>query len=151
MRSMGLRDDIQRAMEEALKGRQAEVLGTLRVLWSSIRTEEIDARKEFGDAEIIAIVGRHMKQLKDALADFAKGGRTDLVEKTEREIRLFESYVPKQLSDEEIRAVLSRIITASGASGAKDIGKVMGVSMKEMKGVADGNRVRQMLTELLRD
>ena len=146
---MGLRDEIQRGREEALKGRQAEVLGILRVLWSSIRTEEIDARKELNDEEIIGIISRHVKQLQDALIDFTKGGRADLVEKTQREIQLLQSYLPQQLTDEEITNILSRLITANGPAGPKDVGKMMGLAMKEVKGVADGNRVRRILMELL--
>lgn len=146
---MGLRDELQRAQQEALRGKQAEVLATLRVLWSSIRTEEINQRKELSDEEIVAVIARQVKQSHDALSDFTKGGRADLVAKTEQEIALLQSYLPKQMTDEEIRAVVSRVIASSGAVGAKDVGRVMGLAMKEMKGTADGNRVRGIVTELL--
>ncbi|MFA5937392.1 MAG: GatB/YqeY domain-containing protein [Candidatus Paceibacterota bacterium] len=144
---MGLRDDIQRAQTDALKMKESEKLSTLRMLWSAIRTEEINQRKELEDSDIVAVVSRQIKQLQDSLHDFRTANRTDLADKADKEIALLQTYLPKQLSDEELAAVVDRIVTDAKANGVADAGRVMGMVMKEVKGVADGNRVREMVAK----
>lgn len=132
-----------------MKKKDAASLGTLRLLWSAIRTEEINEKKTLDDDGVLAIVSRQIKQLLDAMKDFETGGRADLVERAKAELALLGAYMPAQMSDEELAATVRRVIADAVASGAKDIGRVMGAVMKEVKGKADGNRVRQKALELL--
>lgn len=146
---MPLRDDIRMAQTVAQKARDAFKTDALRNVWSAIRNEEIDVRHDLSDDETVALVGRLVKQLRDALLDFRAGGREDLVEKNEREISLLETFLPPQLSDEELRVAVEKAIGAVGANSPDDVGKVMGSTMKEVKGKADGNRVRAVAMMLL--
>ncbi len=146
---MALRDDIQSAQTSAMKARQTETLSTLRMLWSAIRNEEINLRQELTDEEVVGVVSRQIKQLRDSATDFAAGGRIDLAEKASAEIKLLETYLPVQMSDEELDSVTKKIINDLSATGVGDVGKVMGNVMKQVKGKADGNRVRNIVTRLL--
>lgn len=142
---MTLRDDIQRAVREAMKAKDQASLETMRMLWAAIRNEEISQRVVLSPDAIVAVISRQVKQLQDSLKDFTAGGRIDLVDKTNAEIALLATYLPEQLSDERLRAAVDLVIAATGAAGAGDLGKVMGAVMKEVKGTADGNRVRAMV------
>ncbi|MBP9695025.1 MAG: GatB/YqeY domain-containing protein [Candidatus Magasanikbacteria bacterium] len=146
---MALRDDIQSAQTSAMKARQTETLSTLRMLWSAIRNEEINLRQELTDEEVVGVVSRQIKQLRDSATDFAAGGRIDLAEKANAEIKLLETYLPVQMSDDELDSVTKKIINDLSATGVGDVGKVMGNVMKQVKGKADGNRVRNIVTRLL--
>lgn len=146
---MPLRDDIHVAQINAIKERNADKTSVLRILWSAIRNEEIDKRRDLSDDEVIAVVSRQVKQLEDANTDFEKGGRTDLVDKNKQEIEILRSYLPAQLSDDELRTIIKTIMAAQGPIDPAQSGKLIGVVMKEVKGKADGNRVRTMMTALL--
>ena len=146
---MPLRDQIQKAQQEALRAKDSARLTTLRLLWSAIRTEEINERKELGDIEIVAVVSRQVKQLEDALRDFTAANRQDLIDKGKQEIELLKTYLPTQLTDEELTQYIKQAITAVNAATVKDIGRVMGVVMKQVQGKADGNRVRAIANQLL--
>lgn len=142
---MTLRDDIQRAVREAMKAKDHASLETLRMLWAAVRNEEIRDRAVLSDDDIVAVISRQVKQLQDSLKDFTAGARPDLVDKTNAEIALLAAYLPEQLSDEGLLAVVDRVMNALAPAGAGDLGKVMGAVMKEVKGTADGNRVRAMV------
>ncbi len=146
---MPLRDDIHVAQINAIKERNADKTSVLRILWSAIRNEEIDKRRDLSDDEVIAVVSRQVKQLEDANTDFEKGGRTDLVDKNKQEIEILRSYLPAQLSDDELRTIIKTIMATQGPIDPAQSGKLIGVVMKEVKGKADGNRVRTMMTTLL--
>ena len=148
---MGLRETIQKAQADALKNKQADVLSTLRLLWSAIRTEEINERKELDDTGIQGVVARQVKQLRDARNDFEKGSRADLVQKTDQEIELLSHYLPKQLSDAELKDIVVRIVAQAKSEGVQDVPTIMGRVMKEVKGIADGARVRIVVTQLVAD
>ncbi len=150
LNTMPLRDDIQRAQATALKERQADRLSTLRMLWSAIRNEEINQRVELDDTGVQGIVARQVKQLADALKDFEAGHRDDLADKARAEIALLQTYLPTQLSDQELQTIVEQVVKDSGGVQADQVGKVMGMIMKEVKGRADGNRVRAMVTALVR-
>ena len=147
--NMPLREQIQSAQKEALKDRDAERLSTLRMLWSAIRTEEINQQRELAEAEIVAVVSRQIKQAQDALQDFERGARQDLIQKAQLEIDLLRGYLPAQLSDEALLAVVDKILGSASFTGAPDIGRVMGLVMKEVKGQADGSRVRALVAKKL--
>ncbi|MEK7623709.1 MAG: GatB/YqeY domain-containing protein [Patescibacteria group bacterium] len=146
---MPLRDAIKQAQEQALKARDTGKVSTLRLLWSNVRTEEINQRKELDDGGVVAVVARMIKQLKDSIVDFTTGGRDDLKTKAEAEVRLLEEYLPKQLSDEELEGIVKKIALEIGLSGQSQAGQVMGTVMKIVKGQAEGNRVREMVNKIL--
>ena len=148
IRSMPLRDAIKQAQEQALKARDTGKVSTLRLLWSNVRTEEINQRKELDDGGVVAVVARMIKQLKDSIVDFTTGGRDDLKTKAEAEVRLLEEYLPKQLSDEELEGIVKKIALEIGLSGQSQAGQVMGTVMKIVKGQAEGNRVREMVNKI---
>lgn len=147
---MPLRVNILDAQKDAMKEKAEARLATLRMLWSTIRNQEIDkGHKELTDEEIQKIVATQIKQLKDAISDFTKGGRADLVAKAEAEIKILQAYLPEQMSDEELKALAEKVIKDSGLSGLDSAGKIMGLVMKEVKGRADGNRVKEVVNKIL--
>lgn len=145
---MALRSEIQESQYEAMKQGDADRLSVLRLLVSAIKNEEKESKKELSDEEVQAIVQRQAKQLKDAIKDFESGGRSDLVEKTQKEIDIMSEYLPEQMSEDELTKVVEKTI-ADLSAGAQDIGRVMGAVMKEVKGKADGNMVRGIVTKKL--
>ena len=147
---MSLRSDLVDAQKEALKQKNEATLGTLRMLWSAIRNAEIDnGHKEFSDEEVQKVVSTQIKQLKDACLEFEKGGRSDLIEKANQEIKVLQSYLPEQLSDEELEKTIKKIIDESNLKDLQAVGRLTGLVMKEVKGRADGNRVKDFITKLL--
>ena len=145
---MTLRSEIQEKQYDAMKKGDAERLSVMRLLNSAIKNEEIELKRELNDEEAQAVVGRQVKQLKDALKDFEAGGRKDLIEKTQKEIEILEEYLPEQMSDEKLEEIVGKIIEQMSA-GPQDVGKVMGAVMKEVKGQADGNKVREIVSKKL--
>ncbi|HLD31313.1 MAG TPA: GatB/YqeY domain-containing protein [Patescibacteria group bacterium] len=144
---MSLRADIQQAQTSALREGAEEKLGMLRVLWSAIRNQEIEKKAELTDEEVVDVVKRQVKQLKDALVDFQRGSRQDLVEKTNHELEILSQYTPQQMSLEEIGKVVDQVL--AGEIENKDVGKVMGKVMSLVKGRADGNQVRDVVSQRL--
>lgn len=147
---MTLRSDIQEKQYDAMKQKDADRLSVLRLLMTAIKNEEIELKRELNDLEVEAIVGRQVKQLKDAIKDFESGGRHDLVQKNEKEIEILKEYLPEQLSDEELSKLVDKTIEQLSA-GPGDIGKVMGKVMAEAKGKADGNKVRELVSRELKE
>jgi uncharacterized protein YqeY len=146
---MSLKQKITDAQIIAMKSKETETLSTLRMLLSAIKNVEIEKRKELDDNEIIEVVARQVKQLKDALKDFEAGGREDLVQKTNKEIDLLEKYLPEKISDNELSEIIKSVIAETGASSPADLGKVIGAVMKKVKGRVDGNVVREKILEVL--
>ncbi|MGB9856861.1 MAG: GatB/YqeY domain-containing protein [Dictyoglomaceae bacterium] len=129
---------------------RAEVLSLLR---SAIKYKEIDLRekgKELNDEEIIDVINKEIKKRKEAIDLYKQGNRLDLAEKEERELKILEEYLPEQLSEEELRNVLKRIIKEVDAKSIKDLGKVMKSAMTELRGKADGALIRKIAEELLK-
>lgn len=147
---MTLREDILSAQKVALKTGNHEELSVLRFLWSAVRNEEIDKKKDLSDAEIQQIVARQIKQLKDALQDFTASNRQDLMAKNKMEINLLEKYLPVQLSDDEIKKIIEEVFIQFGTVTPQDSGKIIGAVMKVVAGRADGGRVREMVMGRLR-
>ena len=144
---MSLRQDIFSARDTAMKAKDAASLSTLRVLCSEIKNVEIDKGHELEDPEVLQVIARQVKQLKDAIKDFSSGGREDLVAQNQQEIELLISYLPSQLPDEDIQKIIDNVIANSDS--ASNMGKVMGDVMKEVAGRADGSRVRELLQKSL--
>lgn len=144
---MSLRDHIKDAQVAAMKSKDQMRLAPLRMLWSAVRNADIDAGEPLPDEAIVPIVAKQVKQLKDAMVEYEKGGRSDLKEAAMAELSVLEEFLPKQLSDDELKAKIQTVLQTMGET--KDVGKVMGMVMKEVKGEADGARVRAMVTTLL--
>lgn len=147
---MLLREKILLDQKEAMKERAEVRLETLRMLWSAIRNAEIDkGHKELTDLEVQKVAATQMKQLKDANLDFSKGGRQDLVEKTNAEIEILQTYLPEQLSDDVLMTLVKKVLSEQGIVGASMTGKAIGLVMKEVGGRAEGDRVRTAVAQVL--
>lgn len=140
---MTLTEHIAADTAAAMKRKEASVVDTLRMLRAAIKNAEIEKHEALTDEEVIAVLGTMLKQLRDARAQFVSGQREDLVTKTDAEIAVLSGYVPAQLTDEEIDAVITESIAAVGAQGMKDFGKVMGMVSQKTKGRAEGSRVSE--------
>lgn len=146
---MGLKEDIAAESKAALKGGDKVKLATLRMLLSEIRNAEIAKRAELTGEEIDAVVAREARRRREAIEEFARGGRQDLVDREEYELAVIKEYMPEQLSEEEIRSIAASAIEQTGASSPGDLGRVMGKLMPQVKGKADGKLVNRIVRELL--
>lgn len=146
---MVLREQILEAQKKAMKEKDAERLSILRVLWAAIKNEEIERRQELSDEQFQDVVARQVKQLKDALVDFEKGGRADLVEQMNKEIAVLAVYLPEQMSDTDLEQLIKNILTENNIVDAKDSGKAMSLVMPAVKGKADGTKVRNIVNQIL--
>lgn len=147
---MTLKEQLAEDMKAAMKAHEKEKLATIRMIRSAVRQAEIDGgHTELDDEGVVAILAKELKQRKDSVEEFQKGGRQDLVEKTQAEIDVLMKYMPEQLGEEEIRALVKEAIEKTGASTPKDMGKVMGALMPKVKGRADGKLVNSLVKKLL--
>lgn len=137
-------------MKTAMKARDKEKLTVIRMLKSSIQNEQIKLGKELNDEEELTVLSREMKQRKDSLTEFEKANREDLVEKVKAEIAIVEKYMPEQLTQEELTAIITDAIQQTGATSMKEFGKIMGVVMPKVKGKADGSQVNMIAKQLLK-
>ncbi|MGX7418790.1 GatB/YqeY domain-containing protein [Carnobacterium gallinarum] len=146
---MSLLTTLNEDMKTAMRAKDKETLSVVRMLKASLQNEQIKIGSELNEDQELTILAREMKQRRDSLAEFKKADRDDLVEKTQVEIDIVEKYMPKQLSEDEIKEIVSNAITQVEASSMKDFGKVMSAVMPETKGKADGNEVNRIVKELL--
>ncbi|MEL6616506.1 MAG: GatB/YqeY domain-containing protein [Bacteroidota bacterium] len=144
-----LKETLARNLKDAMRARETVRLGAIRMLQSAITAEEKKTGQPLADDALVAIVQRQAKQRRDSIAQFENGGREDLAERERAELTWIEMYLPEQASDEDIHRIVQEIVTSTGASTMKDMGRVMGTAMQQLKGVADGNRVRQVVQQLL--
>jgi len=147
--SSELRTKISADQLQAMKDKDEGRLSILRMLSAALKNAEIDKQQPLDDGEIQAVLLRQVKQLQDSLVDFKKGGREDLVLQVEKEIACLQVYLPKQLSKEEIEILVKQILERENLLSAPDVGKTMGLIMKELKGKADGNVVREVVNQIL--
>lgn len=122
---------------------------TITMIRAAVLQVEKDNHTELGDAEIVDVCAKQLKQRRDSLADFKKAGRQDLIDQTEREIEVIEDYLPRQLTRDEITAIVKETIAETGATSMKDMGPLMKALMPKMKGTADGKTVSQIVKEQL--
>jgi uncharacterized protein YqeY len=146
---MDLKETLNSDLKTALKAGEKLRLSTIRMLLSEIRNAEIAKRGELTDEELLAVAAREARRRKEAIEEFTKGGRQDLVDKETYELSVLEAYLPEQMSDEEVRRVVSETIAEVGATSPGDLGKVMGKLMPKVKGKADGKKVNQFVREML--
>jgi uncharacterized protein YqeY len=149
---MTLKKQINADMIEAMKAKDVQTRDTLRSLDSAIKNEEIaQGKREEGldDASVIAIIKRSIKQRKDSIAQFEKGGRAELAQQEKTELEILQKYLPKQMTQDEVRVIVKEIISQTGATSKADMGKVMGPIMGRVGDQSDGNTVRKIVDELL--
>ena len=146
---MSIKDRLREDMKTAMKEKNEVALSTIRMLISAIKNREIELIKEADEAEVMAVLTKAVKQRNDSATQYRAGARPELAEKEEAEIKVIERYLPKGLSEEEITILVKDAIAKSGAASMKDIGKVMGVLMPQVKGKADGGQVNAIVKKLL--
>ena len=148
---MSLIEQIQTAQLKARKEKNQDTLVTLQTILSQVKNEQIHLMKKesLSDEEVLSVLRRFIKQLKDALGDFEKAGREDLIENARREIALVNEYLPQQLNESEIEVFVSDAITETNATSQKDFGRVMGVVVKKVAGRADGALVQAIVKRKL--
>jgi uncharacterized protein YqeY len=147
---MTLEERMDADLKEALKAKDAIRVSTLRMVKAAMKNLAIEKRAEkLEDMDAIGIISRQIKQHRDSIEQFAKGNRQDLVDKEKAELAILESYLPKQLPAEELKAIVRSAIESTGAKGRADMGKVMKAAMEEAKGAADGKMLSQMVSEEL--
>lgn len=147
-----LKDVIQEDLKQAMLAKAEEKLSTIRMLKSAIQYFEI---KEGGagysatDEDVIEVVDREIKKRRESIEMFEKGNRQELADKEKRELEILQAYLPEQLSEEEIRNLVTEVISATGASTMQDMGRVMGLLTAKTKGKADGSLVSSIVREKL--
>ncbi|SAK55021.1 GatB/Yqey family protein [Caballeronia calidae] len=134
---MSLKDQINDDMKTAMRAKETERLGTIRLLLAAIKQREVDDRVTLDDAGITAVIDKMIKQRKDSISQFEAAGRTDLADKEKAELAVLSAYMPEQLSADAIAAEVQAAIAATGAAGPQDMGKVMGVLKPKLAGKAD--------------
>jgi len=134
---MSLKDQINEDMKSAMRAKDSERLGTIRLLLSAMKQKEVDERITLDDAAVIAIVDKLIKQRKDSVAAYAQAQREDLADIERKEIVVLEAYLPQRMSAEEITAAVQALVAELGASGPGDMGKVMGAVKTRLAGKAD--------------
>ena len=132
-----LKDRITEDMKAAMRGGDKERLGTIRMLQAAIKQREVDERITLDDAQVLAVIEKMVKQRKESIVQFEQGGRADLAEKEKSEIAQLQAYLPAQLSEAEVDALIREAIATTGAASIKDMGKVMGAVKAKAAGRAD--------------
>ena len=134
---MSLRETINEDMKAAMKARETEKLGAIRLLQAALKQKEVDERIVLTDSDVLAIIDKMLKQRRDSIEQYAAGKRPDLVEKEQFEIDVLQAYMPAQLTDVEVLKILDGVIAETGAQGVKDMGKVMNTIRPLVAGRAD--------------
>ncbi len=146
---MSLKDIVIQDQIQAMKNRETAKLSILRMLSAAIKNEEIAQGGELSEEIVQIIISRQIKQLTEASKDFVRGGRQDLAVQAQGEIDILQTYLPEQMNDEELKAVVKKVLIDNDLTEAGQMGRAMGLVMKEIKGKADGNKVKQLVNELL--
>ncbi len=146
---MGLRERIDADTKDALKSGAKDKLSTLRMLNAALKNKQIDKRRPLTEEEVVETARSLIKQRRDSIEQFEKGGRKDLVEKETAEVAVLEAYLPQQLSRDELEAMVRDTVAQTGASSAKDMGKVMKALIPLVGGRADGKLVSELVKNAL--
>ncbi len=146
---MTLKERITEDMKTALRAGEKERLGTIRLALAAIKQREVDERIVLDDTQVLAVLEKMIKQRKEAITQFQAGGRADLVAKETAEVTLLEAYLPARLSDAELDALIAGAIASTGATSAKDMGKVMALVKSQSQGRADMGVVSSRVKEKL--
>ena len=147
---MALKERITDDMKAAMKGGEKERLATIRMILAAIKQREVDERITLDDSQVLGVLEKMIKQRKESIVQFESGGRADLVAKETSELALLQGYLPAQLSDAEIDALITSAVASTGATSIKDMGKVMGVVKAQAQGRTDmgalSARIKQKLS-----
>ncbi|THF72775.1 GatB/YqeY domain-containing protein [Cohnella fermenti] len=146
---MSLAERLNEDMKLAMRAQDKFKLSTIRMVRAAVKNQEIDLRRPLEDSEVLDILSREVKQRKDSLQEFQKAGRDDLANDLVAEIDIIAQYLPQQLNEEEIKAIVTQTIQETGASSKADMGKLMGALMPKVKGRADGKLVNQFVQQFL--
>lgn len=136
-------------MKQAMRNKDKLKLSVIQMVRAALKNAEIQVRKELDEQEVMEVISRELKQRRDSLQEFKNAGRTDLIEQVEAEIEVLIGYLPKQLTEEEVREIVSETVKEVGASTKADMGKVMAALMPKVKGKADGKLVNQIVQQYL--
>ena len=136
-------------MKLVMKAKDKQALKAVRMILGAIKQKEVDDRIELDDTQVMTVIQKMVKQRKDSISQFSDAGRSDLVEVEEAELVIINSYMPEQLSDEEVKAAVVRTITDCGADSMKDMGKLMGVLKGQLDGKADMGLVSRLIKDKL--
>jgi uncharacterized protein YqeY len=146
---MTLTEQIRADLTAAMKAKEAEKLSTLRMLQAALKNEQIEKMHELSDAEAAVVIRRSVKQRQDSIEQYEKAGRQELADKEKRELAVLEAYLPKQMSDEALEALIRGLVASTGATSKKDTGKVMKEIMAKHRDEVDGKKVQESLGKLL--
>ena len=142
---MSLKDQITEDMKTAMRAKDSVRLGAIRLLLSAIKQREVDERIELTDSDVISVIEKMLKQRRDSIAAFELAKRDDLADIEKFEVTVLQTYMPKQMSDDEINQIITQVIADTGAQGAKDMGKVVGLVKPLVAGVADMGKVSGLI------
>ena len=144
-----LADKVRADMTAAMKAQEKERLSTLRMLQSALKNEQINVGHELSDEETMTVIRKAMKQREDSIEQYTNAGRTELAEKERSEMELLKTYLPPELTEEEVESGLREIIASTGAQSKKDFGKVMKEATARFKGRVDGKKIQEIVQRLL--
>jgi uncharacterized protein YqeY len=142
---MQLKEKIKNDLKQAMKSREAETVSALRFVLSEIKRREIDERSEANDVKVLEVLSREIKKMNDAILEFKKGKRADLIEKEEKNKKILDKYLPAQLNEAEANKIIKEALEKTGASSEQDLGKVMKEIMPKIKGRFDGKKVNELV------
>ncbi len=146
---MDINTKLNQEIALAAKARDKIRLSAVRMLKTALHNKEIDLMRPLNESEILQTLSAVVKQRKDSIEQFAKGGRNDLVEKEEAELKVVQEFLPAQMSDEEVETLIKKAMAEAGAVSVKDMGKVMKILMPQLTGKADGKAVGEKVKALL--
>jgi hypothetical protein len=146
---MDINKKINEEMVSAAKAKDKIRLSTVRMIKTALHNKEIELMRPLNETEIMQLLSVMVKQRKDSIEQFTKGGRTDLVEKEEAELKVVQEFLPAQMSDEDVENLIKKAITEAGAVSVKDMGKVMKILMPQITGRADGKAAGEKVKTLL--
>lgn len=146
---MSLLEDIRKDMFSASKQGNALESEILKMVLATFKNEEISKGEALADEELLKVLRKESKKVQDSINEFSKMGRDDLVEKEKTQLEVLERYLPAMMDESKVREIVKDVISKSGAQDMRDMGRVMGMAMKELNGQADGNTVKNIVGELL--
>ncbi len=142
---MSLKQQITEDMKSAMRAKETARLGAIRLLLAAMKQREVDERIELTDADVVGIIEKMLKQRRDSISQYKAANRQDLVDVEEFEVSILQTYMPQQSSEAEIVAAITEAISATGASGPQDMGKVMGLVKAKLAGRADMGKVSGLI------
>lgn len=146
---MTLKERLMEDMKVSMRNKETLKKSIITMIRASVKQKEVDDRVDLTDDDVIELIAKQLKQQKDALVEFEKAEREDLIAQTKAEIEILTSYLPQQLTDEELEVVVRDAVAEVNAQSVKDMGKIMGKVMAVAKGKVDGRRINEMVKKIL--